>query len=94
MVDTESYRIEGPDGSAGDLELPAGLVDVLSEQGEPATDVVVDVALQAFVQQAHVIVHHSEGEVPQDLLEINEAAEELFEEQFGRTVEEAFGHSH
>lgn len=94
MVDTETYRIEGPQGDANDLELPAGLVDVLSEQGEEPTDVVVDVALQAFVQQAHMIVHHAEGEVPEDLVEINETAEALFEDRFGRTVEEAFGHSH
>jgi hypothetical protein len=94
MAGTESYRIEGPEGDETELELPDGLVDVLSEQGERPTDVVVDVALQAFVQQAHMIVHHAEGEVPPDLVEINETAERLFEERFGRTVEEAFGHSH
>jgi hypothetical protein len=52
------------------------------------------VALQAFVQQVHAIVHHSEGDVPPDLLEMNETAEQLFEDRFGVPVEEAFGHSH
>jgi hypothetical protein len=96
MVDgnTETYTVTGPDGDTDELHLPAGLVDVLSEQGETASSVVTEVTLQAFVQQVHAIVHHSEGEVPPDLLEMNETAEALFEDRFGVPVEEAFGHSH
>ncbi|KTG10033.1 hypothetical protein AUR64_10550 [Haloprofundus marisrubri] len=94
MVETETYTIEGPDGDEDTVELPAGLVDVLSEQGEQPTEVVGDILLLSFVQRAHAIVHHSEGETPQDLAEINEKGEELFEERFGMTLAEATGHSH
>jgi hypothetical protein len=94
MADTETYTVQGPEGDTETLELPAGLVDVLSEQGETPTSVVADVTLQAFVQQAHAIVHHSEGEVPPDIEAMNETAEELFEARFGVSVSEAFGHSH
>jgi hypothetical protein len=94
MVDTETYTIEGPEGDTDTVELPAGLVDALSDQGDAPTTVVADISLLAFVQRAHAIVHHSEGEVPADLAEINEKAEELFEERFGVSFAEATGHDH
>ncbi len=94
MGDTETYTVSGPDGDEESFELPAGLVDVLSEQGEPSVRVVTDVVVQAMAQQAHVIAHHSEGEVPDDIAEMNETAAELFEERFGQSLEEALGHSH
>ena len=94
MVETETYTIEGPDGDSDEVELPAGLVDTLSEQGEDKTTVVAEIALLSFVQRSHAIVHHAEGEVPTDLEAINETAEELFEERFGMSFGEATGHSH
>jgi len=94
MGQTETYTISGPDGDEESFELPAGLVDVLSEQGEQSTRVVSDVVVQAMAQQAHVIAQHSEGEVPDDIAEMNETAAELFEERFGQSLEDALGHSH
>jgi hypothetical protein len=94
MVDTETYTVEGPDGDTDSVELPAGLVDMLAEQGESKATVVGDVVLQAFAQQAHAVAHHSEGETPEDVREINERAEELFEERFGVSLAEATGHHH
>ncbi|MFC6753150.1 DUF7545 family protein [Halorubrum tibetense] len=94
MGATETYVVTGPDGEEESFELPAGLVDVLSEQGEPSTRVVTDVVVQAMAQQAHVIAHHSEGDVPEDIAEMNETAEELFEERFGQSLQDALGHSH
>ncbi|ELZ59744.1 MULTISPECIES: hypothetical protein [unclassified Haloferax] len=94
MVETETYTIEGPDGDTEALELPAGLVDIFSEQGEEPTDVVADVVVQAFAQQAHVVAHHSEDGAPADIAEINEKMEELFEERFGVPLSDALGHSH
>jgi hypothetical protein len=94
MVETETYTIDGPDGDTDELELPAGLVDALAEQGERPTTVVAEIALLSFVQRSHAIVHHADGEVPADLREINETAEELFEERFGMTFAEATGHDH
>lgn len=94
MVDTETYTIEGPDGDVEEVELPAGLVDVFAEQGEEPTDVVGDILVQSFAQQAHVVVHHSQGDAPADLAEINEKMEELFEARFGTSLQEAMGHSH
>ncbi len=94
MGETETYTITGPNGDEESFELPAGLVDILSEQGEQSTRVVSDVVVQAMAQQAHMIAHHSEGEVPQDIVEMNETAAELFEERFGQSLEDALGHSH
>jgi hypothetical protein len=94
MVDTETYTIEAPDGNTDTVELPEGLVDLLSEQGETKESVVADITLLAFAQRAHALVHHQEGETTADVAEIGEKAEELFEERFGVSFAEATGHSH
>lgn len=94
MVDTETYTVKTPDGRTDEVELPEGLVDLMAQQGENPATVVTDVVMQAMAQQAHVIAHHSEGETPEDVAEIEETAAELFEERFGRSLEEAMGHSH
>ncbi len=94
MANTETYTVTGPDGDEDTVELPAGLVDLLTEQGEPSTRVITDVILQAMAQQAHVMVHHGHGDVPEDLIEMNDTAEELFEERFGQSLQDALGHSH
>jgi hypothetical protein len=94
MVDTETYTIEDPDGETATLELPEGLVDVLAEQGERPATVVSEISLLAFVQRSHAFVHHSEEEVPENLKEINDRAEDLFEETFGVPFAEAMGHDH
>ena len=94
MVETETYTSEGPGGDVESVELPSGLVDVFAEQGEEPTDVVGDIVVQAFAQQAHVVVHHAEGEVPGDLEELNDEMERIFEERFGVSLADAMGHSH
>jgi hypothetical protein len=94
MVETETYTIEGPGGDVEEVELPAGLVDVFAEAGEEPTDVVGDIVVQAFAQQAHVVVHHADDDAPADLAELNEEMENIFEERFGVSLADAMGHSH
>lgn len=93
-TETETYTVEAPDGSTDDVTLPAGLVDVFSEPDDAPAEVFGDVALMAFVQRAHAVVHHSEGETSQELQDIEAAALDLFEERFGVTYAEATGHQH
>ena len=94
MVETETYTIEGPGGDTDDVELPAGLVDTLAEQGEEPTQVISDIVVQALAQHSHALVHHSQGETPADLTEMNDEMEELFEDRFGMPLSDAMGHSH
>jgi len=47
-----------------------------------------------LAQQAHGIVHHSQGEVDDDLQATEELTMELFEKRFGQTYAEVTGHSH
>lgn len=94
MVETETYTIEGPDGDTDDVELPAGLVDTLAEQGEEPTQVISDIVVQALAQHAHALVHHSQGETPADLAEMNDEMEAIFEDRFGMSLSDAMGHSH
>lgn len=94
MVDSQTYTIEGPDGDESAVELPAHVVELLREGDETGAEVVGDIVLQAFAQQAHVRVHHAEGEPSDDLQEANEMLEERFEERFGISLAEAMGHHH
>jgi len=94
MVATERYTIEAPNGDVEEIELPEGLADVFTEQGESTTAVVGDLLVQSFAQQAHAVVHHSQGETPADIQSLNEKMEELFEERFGVPLDEAMNHSH
>ena len=93
-TETEAFRIEGPGGASETVSLPAGLADVFAEQGEATTGVVADFAVQAFAQQTHAVVHHSQDEVPADLDALNAHMEEIFEERFGVSLAEAMGHDH
>jgi hypothetical protein len=91
---TETYTVVGPDGEEDAVDLPAGLVGTMAEQGESPARVVTDVVLQAFAQQAHAMAHHAEGETPPEVERMEGTAAELFEERFGVPLSEAIGHSH
>ena len=98
MVDdstaTEAFTIEGPGDESETVEIPAGLADVFTEQGEETTAVVADFVVQAFAQQTHAVVHHSQDEVPADLDALNDQMEAIFEERFGVSLADAMGHDH
>ncbi len=55
MVATETYTIEDPDGNTETVELPAGLPDMFTEQGEDSIAVVCDLIIQSFAQQSHAV---------------------------------------
>jgi hypothetical protein len=92
--ETESFTITGPDGTSEEVDLPAGLGDVFAEKDESSTAVAADFLVQAFAQQTHAVVHHSEGEPPADLTKLNGDMEAIFEERFGVSLAEAMGHDH
>ena len=94
MVDNQTYTIEGPDGAEDTVELPASLIEMMSEGDESGARVVGDIVVQAFAQQAHVRVHHAEGEPSEELAAANEELEDLFEERFGLSLADAMGHQH
>lgn len=91
--DTLTLRIESDDDSE-ELEVPAGLLTRIGEEGESPPEVLANVAFVGLTQQVHGAVHHAPGE-PDDELEAVEAEMlELFEERFGMTFAEMTGHSH
>lgn len=93
-AETDEFAIEGPGDTNETVEIPAGLADVVTEQGEDATAVVADFVIQAFAQQTHAVVHHSQDDVPADLETLNDQMEEIFEERFGVSLADAMGHDH
>lgn len=92
-TETRTYTIEGPNDDADEVELPTALVDALAE-GDPDVEVVADVTTMAFTSRAHMLVHHAEDDVDEDLAAAEETALDLFEERFGITYGEATGHQH
>ncbi len=92
-VETITFTIATPDGDDDEVVLPAGLVDLLAEEGQGPAETVGDIALLSFASRAHHIVHHGEG-ADEQLEALEGRAMELFEERFGVTYAEATGHHH
>ena len=94
-VETVTYTIESPDGDSEELTLPTGVVDLLREDGtETDTEVLGDLTMLSFAQQAHALVHHAPEEPDEAVIANEEKTMELFEERFGQTFGEMTGHSH
>ncbi|MFC4448270.1 DUF7545 family protein [Halorussus aquaticus] len=94
-VETVTYTIESPDGDTEELTLPTGIVDALREDdSETAPEVLGDLTMLSFAQQAHALVHHAHEDPDEAVLANEEKTMELFEERFGQTFGEMTGHSH
>ena len=91
--ETVTVRVETEDAS-DEIEVPVDIVELLGEEGDTAPNVVGDLALLGLAQQAHGIVHHSHGEVDEDIQAAEALTMDLFEERFGQTFGELTGHSH
>lgn len=91
--ETTTVRLE-TDGAEDELEIPAGLIDLLTEDDEPTPTVVADIAMFGFAQRVHTAVHHSQGDIDKDLEAIESATMDRFEQRFGTRYEELIDHSH
>ena len=92
-VETISFAIQSDDGTADEVTVPAGLVDLVAEGGQSPAETVGDVVLLSFASRAHHVVHHGEG-ADEELEAQEEVVMDLFEERFGVTFAEATGHHH
>lgn len=93
-IETTTFTIETDDGETDEITLPAGLFDLLSEEGERPVDVFGDVAVLSAAQQIHGAVHHSQGDVDDEIAALEESTLDLFEERFGASFSEMTGHDH
>lgn len=91
--DTVTVTLETGDAS-DELEVPTAIIDLLTEGEESVPTVVGDLAMLGIAQQAHGIVHHSQGDVSSELEAAETLTMELFEERFGQTYAEVTGHGH
>jgi hypothetical protein len=92
--DTVTVRLETEDDGSDAIEVPRAIVEMLGEDDEDTTTVVGDLAMLGVAQQAHALVHHSNGETDPALEDAEELTMDLFEERFGQTYGEVTGHSH
>lgn len=93
MVEETTFTITA-DGEEDEVTIPAGLVDMLSEGGDTAPQVIGDLALFGCAQRIHGAVHHGPEEVDEETKAIEEATLDQFEDRFGLSFGEATGHSH
>jgi hypothetical protein len=91
--DTLTLNINGPDGN-DEVTLPASFIERLAENNEPAATVAGDLAMFGCAQRVHAIVHHSEGDVEEELEVTEQITMELFEERFGASYGDVTGHQH
>lgn len=80
------------EGDRRTLELPAGFVEFIREPGESAADVVADLVVFSGAQRTYEAVHYSEGDLPAELHAVDERMQELFETEFGTTLQDAAGY--
>ncbi|MCL9813789.1 DUF7545 family protein [Natranaeroarchaeum aerophilus] len=92
--ETVTVTVEADDESVDEFEVPAALLDLLSEGEEPAATVVSDMAMISLAQRIHGAVHHAQGEPDDEIQAIEEQTMELFEARFGATFAELTGHDH
>ncbi|WP_053947449.1 DUF7545 family protein [Halolamina sediminis] len=94
MTDTKTFTVEGPDGETDSVDVPPVMLELMRDGDEPDAEILADIVLQAFAQQAHARVHHAEGGVANEIEDANETLEELFEDRFGISLADAMGHQH
>lgn len=80
------------EGDERTLDLPAGFVEFIREPDESAADVVADLVVFSGAQRTYEAVHYSEGELPEAINEIDDRMQELFEAEFGTTLQDVAGY--
>lgn len=94
MADTLTFTITADDGSEDELTVPAGLIETLVRGDPTSAEALADIAMLALAQHIHGVIHHGHGEADSELIGIESATMELFEERFGASFGEVTGHAH
>lgn len=82
------------DETSEELTVPVGIIDLLNETDESVPTVVGDLAMLSLAQQAHGIIHHSQGTVDEEVEAAEALTMDLFEDRFGQSFAEMTGHDH
>lgn len=82
------------DDSEDTLELPAGIVDVFAGEDQSGAEAIGDLILVDMTHRLHGLVAHGEGTPEPELVDLEAAVQEQFEERFGASFAELTGHSH
>lgn len=92
-METTTVRIAVEDGEE-EIELPAGVLEVLGEGGQASAETVGDLLAVDCTHRLHGLVHHGDGEPDPRARELEGAMRESFEDRFGASFAELTGHEH
>lgn len=94
MADDITFEIAGDDGSEDTVTIPRAMIELLTEDDEPAAQVVGDLALFGCAERIHAAVHHAQSGPDEHIAEVEAATMEHFERRFGASYGELTGHAH
>ncbi len=82
------------DDDAEEVELPTGALEYLADGSQPPAQTAGDLLVVDCTHRLHAEAHHTEGEVDDDVLELEETMRDHFEARFGASFSELTGHEH
>jgi hypothetical protein len=91
--DTVELAIEGPEDT-DTVTLPSRLLEMLAEGDETPSQVAGDLVAFGCAQRIHASVHHAEGDVDEELVEVEALMMDTFEERFDASFGDLTGHQH
>jgi hypothetical protein len=91
--DTVELAIEGPEDT-DTVTLPSRLLEMLAEGDETPSQVAGDLVAFGCAQRIHASVHHAEGDVDEELVEVEALMMDIFEERVDASFGDLTGHQH
>lgn len=92
-MDTSTVTIR-IDDAEDQVELPTELFELFTEDSQSPAGAATDLMVLDYTHRLHAQVHHSDGEVDQQIIDLEADMRDRFEQRFGASFGELTGHQH